>query len=80
MVYIMEIICTNFSGFYFFFCPDCPDLASLQIPNPVKERINNPIRRKQKKCMWRELTLSEMKAFIGSLSTMGIVKLPNIEM
>ena len=46
----------------------------------AKERINNLIRRKQNKCMWRELNLSEMKAFIGSLFKMGIVKLPNIEM
>jgi len=46
----------------------------------AESKISNPERRKQKKAMWSDLTLCEMKMFIGCIILMGIVKLPKIDM
>ena len=46
----------------------------------AKVRIKNPLRIKQKRLKWGDMTISEMKAFLGIIFTMTIVRLPNSEM
>jgi len=43
-------------------------------------KIDNSQRRKQKKSLWSNLSYQEMKAFVGILLAMGIIKLPNYRM
>lgn len=43
------------------------------------EGINNSKRRREKRLMWSALSLSEIKAFFGSLYLIGIMRLPNIQ-
>ena len=69
-----------FEFFSLIFTPELMENIRKWTDKRAKEKINNTIRRKQKKCLWRELTLTEMKTFVGSLLTMGIVKLPNLRM
>jgi len=44
------------------------------------ETIDVEKKKTQKKGKWNDLTLSEMKCFIGCIMTMGIVRLPNLKM
>jgi len=43
-------------------------------------KIDNHKRRLQKKKLWEDLTIGEMKGFLGVLFTMSIVKLPSFQM
>jgi len=46
----------------------------------AKEKIDNFVRRKQEKSLWNDITSDEMRSFIRCILTMGILKLPSLQM